>query len=322
MSGPAPQEGFDETALRKELVRAIYEDHNPDKLEDVNELLSSWAGREDQLLSTLREKYHVQGRYKVEDPNKDWGKAANKLEVMLVLRIPSQENRDKTRLVPGRPSIYIVPRDLCEPGTGTDTTNVYLPNREIEQVFILRAPDSSTQQKQLDVMVAQTEAVRVQCKSSRDGNDGMSAVTVTELKELESAEDKLVDQAKLTAVTVVAAFTATVAKPLDTAAASLRAHQHIQEANHGKQLWPENIARFSTDEMAAAVHTIDQSVPQAYTLAYFFTSSDEASELFKGSKGLAASSQPDGGLGLRVSLRSPAELGWEKNAGEIGRAHV
>eukprot|EP01043_Picozoa_sp_COSAG02_P050298 COSAG02_NODE_5155_length_4583_cov_2.407449_2_plen_1311_part_00 len=313
MPGPAPERGFNDTALCKELVRAIYEDHNPDKLDDVAGLLSAWAGREDQLLSTLREKYHVQGRYQVEDPNKDWGKAANKLEVMLVLRIPSKKNLDKTRLVPGRPSIYIVPRDLCEPGTGSDTTNVYVPNRDIEHVFILRAPDSSTQQKQLDLMAAQTVAVRVQCKSSRDGNDGMSAVTVTELNELDSAEDKLVDQSK--PVPVVAAFTATVAKPLDTAAASLRAHQHIQEANHRKQLWPENIARFSADEMAAAVHTIDQSVPQAYTLAHFFTSADEASELFKGGKGIVGIQQPDGRLGVRVSLLSPDELGWEKNAG-------
>eukprot|EP01046_Picozoa_sp_COSAG06_P027300 COSAG06_NODE_2402_length_6947_cov_4.005111_5_plen_1113_part_00 len=315
MSGPAPAGGFNETALRKELVRAIYEDHAPEKLDDVSELLSSWAGREDQLLSSLREKYNVQGRYKVEDPNADWGKAANKLEVMLALRVPSKDNRDKMRLVPGRPSIYIVPRTLCEPGTGSDTTNVYLPNREIEKVFILRSPDSTTQQKELELAAVRTEAVRVQCKSNRNSNDGMSDVIAVELKELESAEDKVIVDPAKSWCPVVASFTATVAKPLDTAAASLRAHQQIQEANSDKQLWPENIARFSTDEMAAAVHTIDQSMPQTYTLAHFFTSSDEASELYKGSKGVAATPQPDGRLGVRVSLRSPDELGWEKNAG-------
>jgi hypothetical protein len=60
---------------------------------------------------------------------------------------------------------------------------------------------------------------------------------------------------------------------------------------------------------------IDDAVPQAYTLSYFFTSADEASELHTGSRGIAATPQPDGGFGVRVSLLSPAEMGWEKNAG-------
>eukprot|EP01046_Picozoa_sp_COSAG06_P015371 COSAG06_NODE_982_length_11218_cov_22.274845_1_plen_1477_part_00 len=316
MSGTAPEGGFDATSLRKELVRAIYEDHAPEKLSSVDGLLTANEGREDELLASLREKYRVEDRYKVEDPNQDWGKAANKLEVLLVLQIPSEENRVKTRIVPGRPSIYIIPRADCAPGEGSDTTNVYLPNDKIEQVFILRPPDPATQQKQLDVMVAHMEPVRVLCKSDRDKNGAMKEVTVVEMKELESADDKLIDaHPAKPGCPVVAAFTAAVARPLDASGASMRTHQQIQEANSGKMLWPENIARFSTDEMAAAVNTIDQLAPQAYTLGYFFTSADQAGELFKGSKGLTASKQPDGGLGIRVSLRNPAELGWEKNAG-------
>jgi hypothetical protein len=166
-------------------------------------------------------------------------------------------------------------------------------------------------------MVTHPEAVRVQCKSSRDSNGGMSDVIVMMMKEAESVNDKLVEDhhpAK-SWCPVVAGFTAIVAKPLDTANASMRAHWQIQEQNSDKQRWPENISRFSTDEMVAAVATIDQLTPQSYTLAYFFTSADEASELHKGSKGIAAIVQSDGGsLGVRVSLRSPAELGWEKNA--------
>jgi hypothetical protein len=96
----------------------------------------------------------------------------------------------------------------------------------------------------------------------------------------------------------------------------MRAHRQLEDKHRDKQRWPENIARFSTHEMAAAVHTIDVTMSQAYTPAYFFTSADEASKLqHKGSKGIAATPEPDGGLGVRVTLRSPAELGWEKNAG-------
>jgi hypothetical protein len=308
MPGPAPEGGFDSTSLRKELVKAIYEDHNPEKLGDVDGLLASFVGREDELLTSLRDKYHVQDHYKVEDPNKEWGKAANKLEVLLVIRLPSRENRDKTRVVPGRPSVYIVPRTDCEPGAGSDT-NVYLPNRAIEHVFILQPPDSPVQQRQLDT------ATRVLCKSDRDGNGAMTDMTITELHGLEQKDDKLIDDHPAKPwCPVVVGFTATVAQPLKASDASMRAHRQIQDAHTARQLWPENISRFSQHEMAAAVRTIDDSVPQAYSLAYFFTSSDEASELFKGSNGLPATVQPDGRLGLRVSLRSPAELGWEKNA--------
>eukprot|EP01043_Picozoa_sp_COSAG02_P035269 COSAG02_NODE_2514_length_8624_cov_12.683050_3_plen_1168_part_01 len=319
MPGAAPEGGFDhsaQTALRRELVRAIYVEHAPEKLDDVDGMLGEYVGREDQLLSILRKRYHVEDQYSVEDPNKDWGKHANKLEVLLVLRIPSEKNRDKTRMVPGRPDIYIIPRTDCEPGSGSDADDAYLPNREIEQVFILRSPDSLNQQKQLDVMVAQYEAVRVRCKSSRDSKGGMSDVTVMEMKEAEYVNDKLIkDHPAKSWCPVVASFTAIAAKPLDTATALMRAHRQIQKERSDKQLWPENIARFSKNEMVAAVHTIDDSVPQAYTLAYFFTSADEARELHTGSRGIAATPQPDGGFGVRVSLLSPAELGWEKNAG-------
>ena len=40
MPGAAPAGGFDETSLRRELVRAIYEDHAPEKLGDVDALLA------------------------------------------------------------------------------------------------------------------------------------------------------------------------------------------------------------------------------------------------------------------------------------------
>eukprot|EP01043_Picozoa_sp_COSAG02_P062389 COSAG02_NODE_8596_length_2510_cov_2.997097_1_plen_805_part_10 len=319
MPGAAPEGGFDasaQTAQRRELVRAIYVDHAPEKLDDVEDLLRENAGREDQLLSALRDKYQVQDRYKVEDPNKDWGKHANKLEVLLVLRIPSQTSRDKTRVVPGRPDVYIIPQTDCEPGSESDAANTYFANRMIDKVFILRSPDPMMQRKQLDRMAAQPEAVRVQCRSSRDSHGGMSDVSVTEMKEAEFLNDKLIeDELDKSCCPVVASFTAIVAKPLDIANASMRAHQRIQDEHSDKQLWPENIARFSSKEMAAAVRTIDDSVPQAYTLAYYFTSADEAGELHKGSRGIAATLQPDGEFGIRVSMRSPTELGWEKNAG-------
>ena len=316
MPGPAPKSvASTHTALCKELVRNIYQDQAPEKLENVDPLLRDFQGREEVLLESLREKYNVHGQYRVEDPNKDWGKYRSKLEVLLVLRIPSQENRDRSRSVPGRPGIYIVPRTDCEPGEGADATNVYFPNREIEQVLILRAPDSIAQREQLDVMT-QSGTTRVLCSCERDENGAMSNVIVAELNELEQRDDRLVyDHPSKPWCPVVASFTANVPEPLDAFNASMRTHQQIQDADSDRQVWPENVARFSQDEMAAAIRAIDNSVPHIYSLGYFFTSADEAAELSKGAKGIEATVQPDGRLGVRVSLRSPAELGWQKNAG-------
>ena len=232
MPGPAPEGGFDSTSLRKELVKAIYEDHNPEKLGDVDGLLASFVGREDELLTSLRDKYHVQDHYKVEDPNKEWGKAANKLEVLLVIRLPSRENRDKTRVVPGRPSVYIVPRTDCEPGAGSDT-NVYLPNRAIEHVFILQPPDSPVQQRQLDT------ATRVLCKSDRDGNGAMTDMTITELHGLEQKDDKLIDDHPAKPwCPVVVGLKAKGSETLKASDASMHAHREIQDAHTARQLLP------------------------------------------------------------------------------------
>lgn len=317
MPGSAPKSvaSTQRAALCKELVRNIYQDQAPEKLENVDALLRDFQGREEVLLESLREKYNVHDQYRMEDPNKEWGKYSSKLEVLLVLRIPSQENRDKSRSVPGRSGIYIVPRTDCEPGVGADAANVYFPNREIEQVFILRAPDSIAQREQLDVMT-QSGSARVLCSCERDRNGAMSNVIVAELNELEQRDDRLVDgHPSKPWCPVVASFTANVPEPLDAFNASMRTHQQIQDVDGDRQVWPENVARFSEDEMAAAIRAIDNSVPQIYSLGYFFTSADEAAELSKGAKGIEATVQPDGRLGVRVSLRSPSDLGWQKNAG-------
>eukprot|EP01043_Picozoa_sp_COSAG02_P052433 COSAG02_NODE_5647_length_4153_cov_5.533300_1_plen_1278_part_10 len=46
----------------------------------------------------------------------DYGKFHNKLEVVLVVRIPAEQNRDNSRIVPGRNNVYIIDNRDCEPG--------------------------------------------------------------------------------------------------------------------------------------------------------------------------------------------------------------
>ena len=64
---------------------------------------------------------------------------------------------------------------------------------------------------------------------------------------------------------------ATVAR-LPTPPDPVATHHAITQAKAGTQLWPEDIARFSDEEMEAALYALDQELPQPYSLAFFFTS--------------------------------------------------
>ena len=67
---------------------------------------------------------------------KKWKK---KLEVVFVVRIPSKENRDPRRLVPGRDNVYILPKSECVPDEKGEY--FFYPNENIVSCFILRSPD-------------------------------------------------------------------------------------------------------------------------------------------------------------------------------------
>ena len=62
--------------------------------------------------------------------------------------------------------------------------------------------------------------------------------------------------------------------------------------------------------MAAAIESIDQALPRAYTLAFYYTSVKEA-ETRSDSTGFSCGHTGE----LQVSLRSPVDLGWEQYAG-------
>eukprot|EP01046_Picozoa_sp_COSAG06_P039020 COSAG06_NODE_4562_length_4142_cov_30.248330_1_plen_913_part_10 len=73
------------------------------------------------------------------DAHDDYGKFHNKLEVLLLVRIPAAQNRDRSRVVPGRDNVYIIDSRDCEPGMGTDTARYY-SNLHIERCLVLKSP--------------------------------------------------------------------------------------------------------------------------------------------------------------------------------------
>ena len=106
-----------------------------------------------------------------EGAHADWGHYANKLEVVFVCRVPSDDNKDQSRFVPGRPNVYIVPQSACEPGIGRDEYRYY-SNLNIERCFVLKPPSSDSGCSALDTLAAGTQRARVQCVSGRNEHTG------------------------------------------------------------------------------------------------------------------------------------------------------
>ena len=245
------------------------------------------------------------------DGHQDWGKYFNKLECVFVVRIPSEENRDASRIVPGRPNVYIIPRSNCEPGYGKDQASYY-SNLNIVQCLVLKTPAGP---QTIEELAARENPVRVQCSSSRDSNGGMIDVALEEVPTSSAIDDELLPNPATPWMPSVVKTTAMIGKPPkpnSKAETLLQLHKKIEAENLGKQLWPEDVGRFKPAEMAAALLAVEQTLLQPYTLGFFYTSAHNAARMCKDGKGISPMRKESG---IEISLRSPVDLGWEKYGG-------
>ena len=75
------------------------------------------------------------------------------------------------------------------------------------------------------------------------------------------------------------------------------------------QVWTENVARFTAEEMEKAVKAIDQKTLGLYHLVFFYCSEAEAEAAINWeTSGIPANA------GLEVVLKAPHEWGWDKHA--------
>ena len=243
------------------------------------------------------------------DAHDDYGKFHNKLEVLLLVRIPAAQNRDRNRVVPGRDNVYIIDSRDCEPGIGTDTARYY-SNLHIERCLVLKSPASEVDRNTLDTLASRPHGTRVKVQSTRTEYNGMTEVAVKEVESTDRIDDELSQLGNW--CPAVTTFTARVARPNNGASTVREFHQVLYKRRQSHVVWPENIARFTFDEMAATLHSIEQSVPQWYTLAYHYTSVGNANRMCKDGKGIDAAET--GGVVI-ASMRSPVDFGWEKKSG-------
>ena len=164
-------------------------------------------------------------------------------------------------------------------------------------------------------------AERVQLSSTRDGHGGMEQVTLgaNVATDAAAADYETIDESSGFPPKVLSCVATVALSPSPPDPVAM--HRGIEEAKAGRQLWPEDVARFSDEEMEAALYALDQELPQPYSLAFFFTSKATAQGICEAGGGIRASRGRFGDA-IVVCSKSPVELGWEKNGGGSFRPNV
>eukprot|EP01047_Picozoa_sp_COSAG01_P063678 COSAG01_NODE_8294_length_2840_cov_1.538854_2_plen_457_part_00 len=91
---------------------------------------------------------------------------------------------------------------------------------------------------------------------------------------------------------------------------------HRELGNNQKhQVWQDSVARYTKQEMEAAVVNVDRQLLKPYTLAFYYTNGDEAKSICAKGGCIRGRDHGEFGDGVLVSLTPPHELGWEPNAG-------
>ena len=91
--------------------------------------------------------------------------------------------------------------------------------------------------------------------------------------------------------------------------------------NKGDLVEVEPVARFTKEEMEAAINALRSDARQGDRLVYHFTSKKTAGFILDG-HGLRASTVGQLGGGLSVCKAPPHEMGWEQYGGPIWREDV
>ena len=237
----------------------------------------------------------------------EWGVCASKLETVLLVKISAEEYRSADRIVPERDDVYIIPQSSCEEGKLLDDSDAghYYSNINIKACLLLKPPEDKAAQ----------EGQRVCCRPAYDKHGATTNLQTTAI----SADVRVSDELDRSVFPPkVLLYTASIAKPIQADAVAL--HRMIERDLGGKKHWLENVARFKPAEMVGGLDAINKALLHAYTIAYVFASQEEANKVCS-NMGLIAT-KSNGYFTLNVSLRSPADLGWEKNAAGRFRENV
>eukprot|EP01047_Picozoa_sp_COSAG01_P027380 COSAG01_NODE_1805_length_9192_cov_13.807324_8_plen_207_part_00 len=85
--------------------------------------------------------------------------------------------------------------------------------------------------------------------------------------------------------------------------------------NQEHEIWKDNVARYTKQEMEAAVINVNRQLLRPYTLAFYYTTEEEARTICRKGGSICASDHGKFGSGVLVSVTGPDKLGWQPNAG-------
>lgn len=230
------------------------------------------------------------------------GPHANKLDVVLVVRVPTL--KDETQFVPGRPEVYIIPDTSLDRtlGDGTDK-RFFLSNKHVAACFLLQPPGSDGTNEQ---WIEDTGS-----QSLWDISIAEDQYTMTYHKRSTVLDTVNGDQKLQT-------ISARIAQPADLKQLCKRQHKAEEDASQARELWIENVTRFTTAEMTASIASLWKQQLRFYSLAFYFASRDEAHGIIR-RRGIPNSGHAaDGSPCLTVCLTSPEELGWD-SGGDVFR---
>ena len=235
-----------------------------------------------------------------------WGKWSSKLETVLLVAVPSEANRNLSRILPGREDVYIIPRADCIPGSDADSNNAYYSCKNIKACLVLKPPANQVEiEPQLSAMS------RVQCSTEYD-EKGMSNLQLSPSSDEATTVD-ISDTSEFPPK--ITQFTMSIAHSSNAQAVVKAVHHSVlQPTFSSQQLWIEDVARFKAAEMTAGVVGVEQLLTQAYTMAYYYTTIEHARTICE--RGIPTVSH-SGMCSLTVCLLPPSaeELRWQSNAG-------
>jgi hypothetical protein len=227
----------------------------------------------------------------------NWGLHSSKLETVLLVAVPSERIRDPARILPGRSGVYIIPRHHCIPAHD----DLFYSNKNVKACLILKPPVNAAELESTRATGRLVGTARYEKK--RMVNMRLAAI---------SDDVCVIDMERgSTFPPELTQFTATMGcLPNEHMGVALH-HSTLEPTFLSQQLWLENVARFNPSEMIAGLAALELLLLHAYTLAYYYTTNEEAERVCE--EGIVA--QTDGNYyTVRLCLQSPSELGWQQNA--------
>ena len=236
MAGNAPVDLRQQIRDTAEVVRSVQDKFTAAK-EELDGLKKDISAKKadleaagntvDKLKKELEEAQEKQVKGDPETVQKEWGSCNKKLEAVFVVKIPSEDNIDPRRMVPGRKDVFIIPKSDCVPDEKNEY--YYYQNENILRCFILAAPNETRPNSEFGKVLKRAAqgklAQRVTITSTRDKFGGMDEISVkagatTADKDEENPKGWYAEVLKTTAVVAL------YPKPLDAVAM----HREVEKA--------------------------------------------------------------------------------------------